>query len=128
MKHLPRTRARVLLIAAAVAVSACSSHPELDPRELQSAENAILEAKQLGAEQLAGQVLREAEERLLLARARSDAGREDEALRMLHEARVLAERAAAESLARQTVQAAEVLQQSLSTLEQTLGADAPDAE
>jgi hypothetical protein len=118
----------LVTVVASLTMSACSSKPDIDPRELELTRTAILEAKQVDAERHAAQALRVAEERLALARDRIDAGREDEAMRMLHEARVLAELAEAESLAQQTTQAAQAIQQSLSNLQKDVDVDAAETE
>lgn len=117
------------LVIAALVLSgaACASRSAIDPAELHLTETALLEARQVGAERFAGQVLREAQERLALARELSDAGHDERAARLLEEARVLAMRAEAETLARQTIDAAEVVEESLSAMERALAVDAADA-
>lgn len=115
-----------LIAVLLLGVAACASEPAIDPAEMRSTRTAILEARQVGAERFSAQVLREAEERLALARELSDAGRADPARRMLEEARVLALRAEAETLAEQTVNAADVVRESLAAMEDALGIDAPE--
>lgn len=96
------------------------------PAELDRTETAILEAKQLGAERYAASSLRFAEERLASGRHHIDQGNHEQAGRMLQEARVLAERAEAESLAEQTVHASQVIQQTLDQLRRQLEAAAEE--
>lgn len=116
-----------LLTVLLTGLTACASDPMVDPAEQHLAETAILEARQTGGEQFAGRLLREAEERLALAERFADDGRGDQALRMLQEARVLAMRAEAESLAAQAVNAADTVEESLAAMEAALEADAPTA-
>lgn len=119
MRHRPTLRS-ILPLAAALAVSGCGSRAEVDPRELHQAQSAIEDAQQLDAGRPPAAVLREAEERLAVARRRVDEGHAEEALRLLREARVLATRAEAESLARQAVDAARSVEQSLSAMQRAL--------
>lgn len=84
---IPSRVPRALTLVGAMVLGACASSPPSDPTELEMARSAIEEAKQLGSEQHAHQVLRDAEERLKLARARAEDGAPEEASPMLVEAR-----------------------------------------
>jgi len=120
--------AQALLIGAFLSATACSSNPAVHAHEMRSAEHALEEARQLGSERHAREIFQQAEQRLMLAQVWIDAGRAEEALRMLEQARVLAERAAAESLAEQAVRAARAVDDSLSSLQATLEVELPDGE
>jgi hypothetical protein len=85
-----RTGATLIIVVGLGLLGACAGNPEIDPRELERVDIAILEAKQAGSDQYAQRSLALAEERLALARKRLQDGEEETAARLLREAEVLA--------------------------------------
>jgi hypothetical protein len=121
---MTRSLWRALAIGAGVTLGACASNPDVDPAEIERTESAILQAREAGSERHARRSLQMAEEQLMLARRQIDAGRDELAVRLLHEAHVLAELAEAESHARQAIRALEVIRVTLAALEAETDASA----
>lgn len=107
-------------LAFAATLTACASTPELDPRQLQRAEIAIDEAKEVNAGRHSAGVLARAEERLNMAREAIEDGDEQEARFLVDEALVLAELAEARALARDSELALNQIRENLTVLEQRL--------
>ncbi len=82
-------------------LAACATTPP-DPRVLDNAENAVLQAEQAGAAEYAPLELRFARERLESARTQMQAGRATESRRLADEAEIEAQLALARTRAAQT--------------------------
>ncbi len=108
-----------LLAGATLMLAACASTPEVDPRQIQQAEEAIRDAREV-ADRHAPPALTRAEETLNAARRRIDAGDNDEARRLLEQAQVLAQRAEHESLAAQSAQALTEIEANLAALQRQI--------
>lgn len=111
---------RIAFPLALVVVAACASTPELDPRQVQQAQIAIEEAKEVNAGRHAADVLARAEERLAGAHEAIEAGDAERAQWLLNESVALAQLAEARALERDSQQALAQIQDNMSVLEQQL--------
>lgn len=100
--------------------TACASTPEIDPRQLQQAEIAIDEAKEVNAGRHAAGTLARAEERLAMAKEAIDDGDEQKARFMVNEAIVLADLAEARALERDSELALKQIRDNLGALREQL--------
>ncbi len=107
-------------LAFAAGITACASNPEIDPRELQRAQSAIQDAKQVNAGEYAAATLAHAQDRLEMARQAIDNGKEQKAHNLVDEAAVLAQLAQAEALKHDSEQSLAQIQDSLSALRDQL--------
>lgn len=110
----------VIPLALMAVLGACASNPELDPRQLQQAETAIQEAKEVNAGRHAAGTLARAEERLAVAREAIDNGDEQRARYLVEEAIVLAELAEARALEGDSQRALAQIRENLNVLEESL--------
>lgn len=92
---------RLLAMVTLLTLAACATTPP-DPRLLENAETALLQAEQAGAAEYAPLELRFARERLEAARAQMQAGRAAETRRLADEAEIEAQLALARTGAAQT--------------------------
>lgn len=92
---------RMLAVASLLTLAACATTPP-DPRLLENAETAVLQAEQAGAAEYAPLELRFARERLESARTQMQAGRTAETRRLADEAEIEAQLALARTRAAQT--------------------------
>lgn len=106
--------------AAALLLAACATTPDVDPRQVQQAEIAIDEAKEVNASRFAAGTLARAEERLMDAREAMEADDNDRARRLLEESVVLAELAEAKALEKDSEQSLAQIRENLNVLEQRL--------
>jgi outer membrane PBP1 activator LpoA protein len=104
----------------ALAVAGCASTPELDPRQVQQAQIAIEEAKEVNAGRHAAGDLARAEERLATAHEAIEDGDEERARWLLNESVVLAELAEAKALERDSELALAQIRDNMSVLEDRL--------
>lgn len=107
-------------LALAAVMAACASNPELDPRQVQQAQIAIEEAKEVNAGRHAAADLARAEERLAGAHEAIEQGDEQRARWLLDQSVVLAELAEAKALERDSELALAQIRDNMSVLEDRL--------
>lgn len=112
---------RIAFPLTVAAIAACASTADIDPRQVQQAQIAIEEAKEVNAGRHAADVLARAEGRLAGAHDAIEAGDGERAQWLLDEAVVLAQLAEARALERDSEQALAQIQDNMSVLEQQLG-------